>query len=462
MENLFRLVTLTCALATAVPAQALPYATPDTWGGSLAARPRLSGNWGGARDELARKGIVLDLDTYWTPQTIVSGGKDDGSGGSWGNAIITLNLDTGKAGLWPGGFLKVQSVSSFGSNIGRDVGSLVPANLSWILPSIEEDTGLQELTYTQFLSPQFGMVIGKINTIAPTNLLHGDYTSGFLHPGLNLPLALATVPLSAYGAGALFLPSHEVTVAAMALDPDGTIMDNDVSEAFDNGVMVLGSIDVKIKPFGLPGHQSFTFAWSNKDRASLIQDPTNIARLLLTSRFPRLGDPGPILTEILEARAPGLLVPAVPLNQEEDTWSVNYGFEQFLWQPGSDPRHGLGAFAEIGASDGKANPVKYSYSVGLVGHGLIPQRTRDTFGVGWVRADFSDRFVPFMRNTFDLGLDHEDTVEIYYNAAVTPWLNVSPSVQVIYPALNRTVDATRNFRDLDTTVVLGVRFGVRF
>ena len=131
----------------------------------------------------------------------------------------------------------------------------------------------------------------------------------------------------------------------MAVDPNGTIKSNDLGHAFDNGVMALASADVKIKPFGLPGHQSLTLSWSNEDRTSLIQDPSNIGRLLLTARFPRLGDPGPILTEILAAKAPGLLVPTQPLNQENDNWAAVYGFEQYLWQPTGDPKRGIAACA---------------------------------------------------------------------------------------------------------------------
>jgi hypothetical protein len=44
----------------AVPtlARAQPYETPDTWGGDLWSSPRLTGNWGGVRDDLAKM--------YWT------------------------------------------------------------------------------------------------------------------------------------------------------------------------------------------------------------------------------------------------------------------------------------------------------------------------------------------------------------------------------------------------------------
>jgi porin len=460
VKTLLQVTALLSALGTAMPLHALPYPVPETWGGELASRPRLTGDWGGVRDDMAKNGVVLDLDVYWMPQTITSGGKDDGRGGGWGNAILTLNVDTQKAGLWAGGFFKVQTVTSFGHSIIQDTGAIVPANLAWILPTVEPDTGLQEFTYTHLFSPQFGVFVGKINAIAPTNVLHGDYTTGFLYTGLNFPLALAMVPLSAYGAGALYLPSHDVTLAGMVLDPDGTIMTNDLEDAFQNGVMVLASADLKVRPFGLLGHQNLTFAWSNKDRTSLIQDPANIARHLLDARFPRLGDPGPILIEIFEKL--GLPPTAQPLNQEDETWAAVYSFEQFLWQPAGDHKRGIGTFFSAGVSDGKANPIKYSYSLGLVGKGVVPGRPTDDFGIAWARTEFSDNFVPYLRDRLDLGLDHEDAIELYYNASVTPWLSITPSLQIVSPGLNKALDSTGNFKDLDTTYIAGVRVGIRF
>ncbi|MGL6071417.1 hypothetical protein, partial [Craterilacuibacter sp.] len=242
MKNLFRLTALLSALGAALPVHATPTATPETWGGDLMSRPRLTGDWGGVRDDMTKKGVTLDLDLYWMPQTITSGGKDETTE-SWGNAIATFKVDTGKAGLWPGGFFKVQTVTSFGNNLIQDTGTIAPANISWLLPSVEPDTGLQEFTYTQFFSEHFGVLLGKINSIAPTNVLHGDYSTGFLNTSLNLPLALDLVPLSAYGAGALYLPSHDVTLAAMVMDPNGTIMNDDLGDAFDGGVMALVSAD---------------------------------------------------------------------------------------------------------------------------------------------------------------------------------------------------------------------------
>jgi porin len=459
MKKPFALAVLLSALGTSIPLHAMPTATPETWGGDLASRPRLTGDWGGVRDDMAKKGVVFDLDVYWMPQTITSGGKNDGSE-VWGNAIATLNVDTQKAGLWAGGHFKVQTVTSFGDNLARDTGALVPANLTWMLPGIETDTGLQELTYTQFFSQHFGVFLGKINSIAPTNVLHGNYNTGFQNTGLNLPLAMAMVPLSAYGAGALYLPTHDVTLAAMVLDPNGTIMNDDLDDAFDDGVMVLASADLKVAPGGFPGHQNLTLAWSNKDRTSLVQDPANIGRHLLAAHYPMLGNPGPILSEIFDHL--GLPASPQPLNMESETWAVVYSFEQFLWQPAGDHQRGIGMFFSAGASDGKANPIKYSYSLGLVGKGVVPGRPRDDFGIGWVRTEFSDNFVPYLRNTLDLGLDHEDAVELYYNASITPWLSVSPSFQVINAGLNKALYPSGQFKDLDTAYMAGLRIGIRF
>lgn len=462
MKNVLKLTALLSALGAALPLHASPTAAPETFSGDLMSRPRLTGDWGGVRDDMAKKGVTLDVDLYWMPQSILSGGKDETTA-SWGNVITAFKVDTDKAGLWKGGHFKVQSVTSFGNNLMHDTGGMVPANITWMLPNpADTDNGLQELTYTQFFSQNFGMFLGKINSIAPTNVLHGDYNTGFLNTSINMPLALAMVPLSAYGAGALYLPTHDVTLAAMVLDPNGTVMKNDLGDAFNDGVMVIGSGDLKVKPGGLPGHHNLTLAWSNKDRTSLTQDPRNIGRLLLEARFPRLGNPGPMLSEIFNQH--GLSPTAAPLNRKSETWAANYSFEQFIWQPAGDPKRGVGLFFSAGVSDGNPNPIKYSYSLGLVGKGVAPGRPHDNLGIAWARAEFSDDFMRELRaSPINIGLNREDVVELYYNAAVTPWLSVSPSLQIISPALNKTFDASSHaFRDIDTTYIAGVRMGIRF
>jgi len=50
------LAGLAVAILGVAHAAAQPVAIPETWGGDLWSRPRLTGSWGGLRDELGKKG----------------------------------------------------------------------------------------------------------------------------------------------------------------------------------------------------------------------------------------------------------------------------------------------------------------------------------------------------------------------------------------------------------------------
>src|SRR5262249_47190651 len=106
---------------------------PATWGGDFWFRPRLTGSWGGLRDELGKKGVVVDIDLLQTLQGVASGGRNQVTP-YWGLAEYTLNVDTQKLGLWPGGFLRVMGMSGFGQNIDNASGALVPPNGPSLLP----------------------------------------------------------------------------------------------------------------------------------------------------------------------------------------------------------------------------------------------------------------------------------------------------------------------------------------
>jgi porin len=445
-------------------ASAQPVDVPLTWGGDLWERPRLTGSWWGLRDELGKKGVVLDVDALLTPQGVLSGGKDTGWE-FWGNADYTLNVDTGKLGLWPGGFLKVYGDTSFGDSVLKSSGAIVPVNTMALLPKPNEPTSaLMQATFTQFLSPKFGLIAGKIFMFDGfKGEFAGDIRNQFMSLGPSIPATLAMVPFSAYGGGVVALPWEGVVFSAMAVDASGTTTNNDISEAFDDGAMVVAAAKATIKPFGLVGHQTVGGTWSNKSHLSLNQDPANLRKMLLFERFPLLANPGPILTQILQRFFPGLLTPVQPLDREESTWSVYYSFDQYFWHPGGDQKRGIGMFFNFGVSDGNPNPIKYSYATGIGGNGAIPGRPLDNFGVSWTRTQFSDNFVPLLRDRLHLGLDKEDAVEIFYNVAITPWLRMSLDLQIVNPALQKTLDSSgTGLKDLDTTVVGGVRTIIRF
>jgi porin len=450
-------------LLAPTPVSAQPYVAPATWGGDFWSRPRLTGDWGGLRDEMATKGIVLDVDLLVTPQDTLSGGRSTG-GDTWGNADYTLNVDTEKAGLWPGGFLKIQVDSSFGTALSNS-GAIVPVNTATLIPATNDrTTTLMNATFMQFLSEKFGLVLGKFNTFsAGGQEFYGDYNTQFLNAAFNFPMTLEQVPISAFGGGVIALPTPDITLSVLALSSDGTPTNNNVGNSFDSGTMVVGTGQVTIRPFGLVGHQYFGFSWNNQERFSLEQDPSNLALILLQSQFPRLQNPGPILDAILSRFFPRLTAPTVPANRESSSWSVSYAFDQYLWQPAGDPKHGIGVFFSAGASDGNPNPIKYAFLAGLGGKGMVPGRPNDTFGLGIARTEFSSAFVPFLRERLDLGLEHEDSFEAFYNFAITGWLSLTADLQVVDPGLKKALPVTGlQLLNVDTATIAGLRFRVRF
>src|SRR2546422_11206890 len=91
---------------------------------------------------LGKKGVVFDVDLLLTPQGVATGGRDTGAE-FWGNADYTLNVDTGKLGLLPGGFLKVWADSGFGNHVFQDVGARVPVDTTGQCPTPNDpDTAL--------------------------------------------------------------------------------------------------------------------------------------------------------------------------------------------------------------------------------------------------------------------------------------------------------------------------------
>ena len=98
-------------VSAALHAADAPAATP--YSGDIWTRSTLSGDWWGLRNDLAAKGVTLDMSLTQSAQGIVHGGKQTGWQYSGGRGDMNLHLDTGKLGLWPGGFLTVEAEGNF-------------------------------------------------------------------------------------------------------------------------------------------------------------------------------------------------------------------------------------------------------------------------------------------------------------------------------------------------------------
>jgi porin len=130
---------------------------------------------------------------------------------------------------------------------------------------------------------------------------------------------------------------------------------------------------------------------------------------------------------------------------ERDDTGFYISFDQMLGKENSDPddSQGLGAFLRYGCANGKRNDITAFWSFGFSYQGLLDGRDDDVLGVGFAHGTFSDSADAAYTD------DYEAVVEMYYNACITPQLNISPSVQyVMNPGGDKTVS---------DAVILGVR-----
>ena len=111
---------------------------------------------------------------------------------------------------------------------------------------------------------------------------------------------------------------------------------------------------------------------------------------------------------------------------------VTYGFDQFLGVNDETPTKGWGIFGNISLADQATNPVHWFLNLGAGGTSPLPGRTADSWGAGYYYLGASNVLRETLRPASSIG--NEQGVELYYNAALTSWFNLTADIQAIDPA----------------------------
>ena len=303
--SLFHLATFAVTAGAGEAPSATPY-SGDIWN-----RSTLTGDWGGLRNQLAEKGVTLDLSVTQIGQGVVGGGKS----GVWqygGRGDIIMNIDSQKLGLWPGAFLNLEAEGNWASAVNGNTGALMPVNSSQIVPQPGENFDLVSLNFSQFLSPYFGLTIGKYATVTATSgdmndFAHGKGDTQFMNMAFNFnPLIAMTVPYSTLGTGLIVLPTKdpkEAIVSVLVLQANGQPNTSGFGDLDGNKITIAAEGRVRTDFFDLTGHQLFGTTFSNKKFTSIDQ------------RLDR---------DTIQNRT---------LKAEKGSWNIYYNFDQYLYEP---------------------------------------------------------------------------------------------------------------------------------
>jgi porin len=411
------------APATAPAKEAALPPAPD-YSGDIWTRSTLTGDWGGTRNDLAKKGLTIDLYSTNVYQGVLTGGNDKG----WqfgGRENLTLSLDMGRMGLMPGGYLTLEGEGNYGEFVGApQTGAILPADNNQLFPGTNgPQFDLSSVMYMQFVSHNLGFFVGKIDaTSGDANAFaHSKGERQFLNTAFGFnPIISVAAPAYALGAGMVIVPTgnpHEFIITASVMDMEGQASTAGFDTAFKGGTSFTAEGRYTTHFFGLTGHQLLGGMYSDRRYTSLDQNLRNF------------------------------IIPGLPIQQASGSWAGYYNFDQYVYQPDPKSDMGLGIFGRFGISDGEANPIKYSASVGLSGKGLIPGRKNDQFGIGYFRLCRADS--PVLDT---LGFRESQGLETYYEIAITPCIFLTPDFQVIEPSQ----------KHVDTSCVLGLRLTVKF
>lgn len=437
--------------------QKLPNYMGDWWN-----RKYMTGDWGGARTELANHGILFDASVTQNLQGNGHGGKNtNGAFEYGGSADYSLRLDTARMGLWPGGLITLHGETQFGQSINGSTGAFMVPNMKSVFPVPNDpgETTLSEFYLMQALSEKVVVAAGKIDLTAlgDRNAFAGDasHTTQFMNTAFNVnPVLLTAAPYTSMAAGVILLPTDSLQISTLVSDndPNGAANMTGFNTAFHgrDWMSVMQEYDLKIKPFDRPGNQRLGWFWTSKDFREFesdSRDPIPVSHITIP------GVPG-IAQKFLQknrrrARIGDTIVDLKNPDTKPDNWGIYYNFDQYLFCDEKDPTKGWGLFGRFGVAPTEANLFHTFYSIGLGGKGTIPKRDDDTWGVGYYYGHVDNNL------SSRLGIDDEQGVELFYSIEVTPWFHITPDIQFI-------VDPAGGIINDQTAVVYGLRAQITF
>ena len=166
----------------------------------------------------------------------------------------------------------------------------------------------------------------------------------------------------------------------------------------------------------------------------------------------------------------GSIIETRGLSGKKGSWNIYYNFDQYLYEPKKGVDQGVGLFGRLGVSDGDPNFMKFFGSFGVGGKGVFDSRPGDQFGLGYYFINIKSPTLqgPLQTRTF---LRDEYGFEAYYNFAITPWLQLTPDIQVVRGAQKDKVTIGQGAfgvpfiagkKSINTATILGLRLNMVF
>ena len=459
------------ASALVNPLRAQQATSGISYGGPLLDRSTLTGDWGGARDDLTAQGITITPSLTQFYQGPIAGNTnhifDYG-----GKAEVFLNIDAEKLGLWDSFAMQVHGEYNFGRTPGMVGGTTIPINTALTFPYQNQPGGdLTSVFFSQRFGSNFTLLAGKINIIdfysTGAKFNGGRGIGSFENAAFAAPPS-GTLPVSLFGAiGSLKV--DPLNFSLWVYDPRETLNRTGFEDPFSEGVTVRGSISLSSSLFGLSHKDTLSATLSSEEGTDFTTLP-NLGKFLGTainttafrnSLIDALVDED-LYGQDAQTSLPSQLLPSP--SQKRGRRYLGYAFEQTLWQSAEDPTNSWGLFGQTAVSEGNPNALKWSVLGGIGGTSPLPGRANDKFGVGFFYYGYSNELKQALDPLITLGDEYGS--EFFYDFAVTKWFRLTADAQILAPAIKAQITGgsltNPTVANNPTVVILGLRGGVRF
>jgi porin len=417
----------------------------------------LSGDWGGLRPYLERKGIVFTLNYTNDFLANLRGGIGPGAVGI-GIFQPQLDVDLQKLVGWQGGHFHTHGLVTHGPFFSQTYLGNILAISNLEAGSVGRLYSLwyEQSAFDDRLSVRFGLMS------ADSQFLQSKTASNFINNGISWPTFLAAnlpasgpeYPLPAPGLRVRVKPVDELAFQAAVFsgDPSGRDGSN------QNLPLPTGTV------FSFRGGAFFiaeaSYLPNQGAGATGLPGAYRIGGWWHTS--PRFGD------QRFDNTGQSLASPTstgIPLNHRGDQGI--YGvIDQMLYRaPGTEDQW-LSGFVRAGGVPNDRNLINFYADGGLIYKGLVPRRPDDKVGIAaaYARVGNNARGLDVDTGLFGNFLypvrSGETMIELIYQAQLTPWWMLQPEMQYIIRPGGGVLNPDGSFRP--NAWVIAVRSSLNF
>jgi porin len=417
----------------------------------------LTGDWGGLRPYLERKGVVFNLNYTNDFLSNVRGGIGPGS------VLIgvfqpQLDIDLQKLLGWQGGHFHTHGLVTHGPFFSQTyLGNILAvSNLEAGPVARLYSLWYEQSAFNDRLSVRFGLMS------ADSQFLQSKTAANFINNGISWPTFLAAnlpaggpaYPLPDPGIRVRIKPTDDLAFQAAVFsgDPSGGDGSNQSQPlptgtvfSFRGGTFVIAEASYLPnqgkEAKGLPGAYRIGGWWHTSPRFG-------------DQRFDNTGQ------SLASPTSTG-----IPLNHTGDQGF--YGvIDQMLYRvPGTEDQ-GLSAFFRAGGVPNDRNLISFYADGGLLYKGLVPRRPDDKVGIAAAYARVGnnarglDQDIGFFGNFLYPVRSGETAIEMMYQAQLAPWWMLQPELQYIIRPGGGVLNPDGSFRP--NAWVIAVRSSLNF